>query len=119
MHSLSGEGQRHEIVEMGMVAAITQMLRVVARADVGEKAAQPAQEGDVERRVATQVQGQTVAHQRHALGDSAEFPAAAAADFQPILRRYFHEGDGRRDSVRQRVEVHAPQTQARTVTWQG
>jgi hypothetical protein len=118
VHRLLGERNRHEVVEMSVLRAVTEMLGIDPDVVFVEKPARTAQKGFVQRFRRAQRQGQAMADERHAFGPLPELSASDAADADPVLRGDFHEAQRRQVGLLKRAQEGPPETESRARDWE-
>ncbi len=108
-HRFVAERQRHQVVELAVVGAGRQVLAVGTDAMLLDETLDRAQQRHVQRGVATEVERQTMAEERQALGQLAELAAETAADADPVLRGDFEEVDPALVAGAERLQQRATQ----------
>ena len=110
-----GERDGHEVVELAVIAAGAEVLRVKADVVLGHECLDVQHELLVEWRGRADRQRQAVDDERVTLGEPAQLLALCTADMNPVLWRDFHEVDLGRRIRHQLVEQRAPQAEARAL----
>ena len=108
------EWNRHQVVQVAVITAITEVLAVTTDVECVEELPYFMEERLVQGRRAAEVERQPVTHNRRPFSYLAKAPPEAAPYVDPVLRRHFHEADFRQPARRvcKRAHEGPPQTQA-------
>src|SRR3990172_5070004 len=117
VHGIFSKRDGHEVIEMTIICAITQVFAVTTDVMGIQKLPDLVQKCLIQRCGTTQIQRETMTDNGNLFSYCPEQMTVTATDIDPVLRGHFHEIDLGRKLICKRAYKGPPQTQTGTCYW--